>query len=587
MDELNYAPHYSNSRALIIGIDKYSTVSPLQYAVKDARAVRKILKSRFDFPEDSIRILINKDATRSKIMDSYMTFANRDCEKDDRILFFFAGHGHTQTTQTGRRGEVGFLVPYDGDVNNLSSLIRWDDLTKNAELILAKHILYVMDACYGGLAITRALPPGSMRFLKDMLQRYSWQVLTAGKANEIVSDSGGPIPNHSVFTGHFIQGLEGKAENEDGVITANGVMSYVYEKVAKDPHSQQTPHYGYLGGDGDFIFNASTPILSKLTDEDDINKDILVSVPSSLSDSSSVEKINLIRTTKEYLSDRKYKIKLDDLVNQKLREVISLLSDEKFLLHGGSSSEGFSKKLKLYEHVVKDVQSIISCTVFWGDNEHYQMINKIFARISDTIKPQGGLVVDIYIRWYPLFLLLYSAGIASIAADKYFALSSILTAKARSPNNIYGTVPISIPIGKAAAELHNAFKTLPGHEKYYVPRSEYLYKLLQPDLDDLLFLGNDYERHFDRLEIFLALVYVDFKYKPEDSVWGPPGRFAYKYRGRDSREGNAFLEILEEAERQKDNWPPLKANLFSGSYERFIKIAKIFQEEILNNLQWF
>jgi len=34
------------------------------------------------------------------------------------------------------------------------------------------------------------------------------------------------------------------------------------------------------------------------------------------------EKNNLIETTKEYLSDGKYKIKLDDLVNHKLREVI-------------------------------------------------------------------------------------------------------------------------------------------------------------------------------------------------------------------------------------------------------------------------
>ena len=584
MDKVNYTPHYSNSRALIIGINKYSTVSPLEYAVKDATAVGEILKSRFGFPEDSIRILINKDATRSKIMDSYMAFANSDIENDDRILFFFAGHGHTKT---GKHGEVGFLVPYDGDVNNLSSLIRWDDLTRNAELISAKHILYVMDACYGGLAINRALPPGSMRFLKDMLQRYSRQVLTAGKANEVVSDSGGPIPDHSVFTGHFIQGLEGKAATKDGIITANGVMSYVYEKVAKDPHSQQTPHYGYLDGDGDFIFNASTPILSKLTDEDAINKDILISVPSSLSESSSVEKINLIETTKEYLSDRKYKIKLDDLVNQKLREVISLLSDEKFLLRGGGfSSEQFSKQLKLYEDVVREVQSIISCIAYWGDNEHYQMLNKILARISDNLEPQGGITVYNNLRWYPLFLLLYSAGIASIAADKYLALSSILSAKVRSPSNLYGTVPISIPIGKAAAELRDAFKTLPGHERYYVPRSEYLYKLLQPDLDDLLFLGNDYERYFDRLEIFLALVYVDFKYKPEDRVWGPLGRFAWKYRDRDIREGNTFSEILEEAERQKDNWPPLKANLFSGSYEKFIEIAKKFQE-LLNNLNWF
>jgi len=164
-------------------------------------------------------------------------------------------------------------------------------------------------------------------------------------------------------------------------------------------------------------------------------------------------------------------------------------------------------------------------------------------------------------------------------------LSSILTTKVRSPDELYGTVPLSIPIGRAKVELTDAFKTLPGHERYYVPGSEYLYKLLQPDLDDLLFLGNDYERYFDRLEILLALVYADFEYKPEGRVWGPLGRFAWKYRKR-RREGNTFIEILEEAERQKDDWPPLKANLFSGSYERFIKIAKKFQEEILNNLKW-
>ena len=76
------------------------------------------------------------------------------------------------------------------------------------------------------------------------------------------------------------------------------------------------------------------------------------------------EKNNLIETTKEYLSDKKYKIKLDDLVNQKLREVILLLNNEKFLLHGGNSLERFSKQLKLYEHVVKDVQSIISCIAY-------------------------------------------------------------------------------------------------------------------------------------------------------------------------------------------------------------------------------
>src|SRR4030042_6345951 len=201
MDSSYYLTIYENSFALVVGINNYLKASPLGYAVNDANAVAALLESDFDFKSENIKLLLDESATRHEIMSTFLSYANSEVSPNDRIFVFFAGHG---MTQTGRRGEVGFLVPYDGDQGNLSSLIRWDDLTRNAELIVAKHMLFVMDACYGGLAITRALSAGSMRFLKDMFQPYSRQVLTAGKANEVVADAGGPIPNHSVFTGHFL-----------------------------------------------------------------------------------------------------------------------------------------------------------------------------------------------------------------------------------------------------------------------------------------------------------------------------------------------------------------------------------------------
>jgi uncharacterized caspase-like protein len=128
-----------------------------------------------------------------------------DSDSDARVLIFFAGHGHTVS---GNRGEIGFLVPVDGQVSDLSTLIRWDELTRNADLVPAKHMLFLMDACYGGLALSRRpLPPGSMRFVRDMLQRFSRQVLSAGKADEPVADAGGPRPGHSIFTGHVLDAL--------------------------------------------------------------------------------------------------------------------------------------------------------------------------------------------------------------------------------------------------------------------------------------------------------------------------------------------------------------------------------------------
>ena len=311
MDTQLYKPEYTDSWALIIGINNYHNVSPLEFACNDAQAVNKLLIERFGFPETNVVLLTDEAASRGNVMEAFLDFASKTAP-DDRVLVFFAGHGHTHT---GRRGEVGFLVPVDGTPDRLSSLIRWDELTRNAELVPAKHIFFAMDACYGGLAITRALPSGSMRFLKDMLRRFSRQVLTAGKADEVVADSSGPMPEHSVFTGHLIQALEGAAAAPDGIITANGVMSYVYDKVAKDQYSQQTPHYGFIDGDGDFIFQA--PILTEAAEQpEETGSDILVEVPPTIVDASELDRQSLIDLIKQYLSDARYRIKLDDLATQ-------------------------------------------------------------------------------------------------------------------------------------------------------------------------------------------------------------------------------------------------------------------------------
>src|SRR5690606_18808683 len=131
--------------------------------------------------------------------------------------------------------------------------------------------------CYGGLAISRRpLPPGSTRFLRNMLQRYARQVLTSGKADEVVADAGGVRAGHSIFTAHVLDALEGAAATSEGVLTANRLMAYVYEKVANDQNSHQTPHYGFLDGDGDFVFDMAP--LENLGHEETGGEDLLVNV---------------------------------------------------------------------------------------------------------------------------------------------------------------------------------------------------------------------------------------------------------------------------------------------------------------------
>ncbi|TWE08741.1 putative caspase-like protein [Neobacillus bataviensis] len=565
-----YRTTYTNSWALVIGINEYKNVNNLSYACNDAVAIAKILKETYQFPEENVTLLLDEDASKANIMSMFLKFANDKVQVDDRIIIFYAGHGHTMM---GRRGDIGYLVPHDGSPDDLSTFIRWDDLTKNSELIRAKHILYIMDACYSGLAITRSLQPGSVRFLRDMLKRNSRQVLTAGKANEVVADSNGPIPGHSIFTGHLVQALEGNASNGDGVLTANGVMSYIYEKVSNDMYSEQTPHYGFLEGDGDFIFKA--PILENLPEVEEVETDYLIEIPAVLQERSIKKIEEIIEETKEFLTESKSRIKLDELVNYELRKVIMLLTDEHFPVVGVQvNAENFVDRLSKYENTAKSICSITSSIAHWGQNEHAPIINRVLTRLSESNELRGGTEPWLSLRWYPILLVMYSGGISALANENYEFLARILITKIREEQR-ESNKEIVIRAISEITNINEAFKMIPEHERHFVPRSEYLYKILQPDLDELLFLGKSYDELFDRFEIFLGLVYADLY--SDERIWGPIGRFGWKYHRSNN---NILAEIVKESEMFQETWAPLKAGLFRGSYERFRLIARKFEELI-------
>jgi len=468
----------------------------------------------------------------------------------------------------------------DGQIGELASLIRWDELTRNADLIPAKHVFFVMDACYGGLALTRRpFPPGSMRFLKDMLQRYSRQVLTAGKADEVVADAGGPRPGHSIFTGHALDALEGAAATADGIITASGVMAYVYERVARDPHSRQTPHYGFLDGDGDFVFHA--PPLQALGDGGETDTDVLVKLSPYTAPAPPVGE-SVADTMKELLPTPMQQIRLDDYVSAHVRRFLDGTRAEQFPVQGVPvSNDEFVARLKRYEDVAADLETIVVLLGRWAERHQLPLLEKVYARIVESDKGSAGNGLWLSLGWYPGLLLMYEGGIAALAARNYDALAVILRSHVRADRHSGGdTVPVILPVIDAMNEIGDAFKRLPGYERNYVPRSEYLFKRLQPPLEDLLFLGRSYESLFDRFEILFALCYADADNRP----WGPPGRFAWKHsRGLGS---NPYRALLVEAGEQRDEWPPVKAGLFNRSSARFLEIANAYKET-LDKLHWW
>ncbi|SHM12952.1 Tetratricopeptide repeat-containing protein [Rhizobacter sp. OV335] len=173
--------------------------------------------------------------------------------RDDRVVVFYAGHGGTRKLTSGR--DVGYLIPVDASLADFASdAISMPQLQEVAEAISAKHVLFMVDACYSGLGLTRGGGAGSSaNFLADNARRLGRQMLTAGGADQQVADDG--PSGHSVFTWTLLQALNGKADlNGDGVITGTELAAYVAPSVAAI--ARQTPAFGSLPGSegGEFVF---------------------------------------------------------------------------------------------------------------------------------------------------------------------------------------------------------------------------------------------------------------------------------------------------------------------------------------------
>ncbi len=245
---------YDRTTALVIGIDRYRDLpaeDQLQYAVRDAQGVARVLREKYGF--DKIVELYDENAVKSRIMKILLGDLSNTGEQD-AVLIYFAGHGITRSTN---QGELGYLVPHDGSLrhdemyNNISmQQIKFDV----CPLIPAKHVLIVADACFGGLLLTRAgsmEPARTMSYLREITGEQVRQIITAGGKDQTVLD-GGP-GGHSVFTGRLIEALE----SAESFVTAKelglSLRQTVHGEAAARGHDQM-PQVGEIYGSGDFVF---------------------------------------------------------------------------------------------------------------------------------------------------------------------------------------------------------------------------------------------------------------------------------------------------------------------------------------------
>ena len=253
------ATAYRKLHALVIGINRYASpgIPPLAYAENDAREVAGVLRELYGF--DTVTLLLGANATRDRIVEALASLQDRSIvTPDDGVVIYFSGHGQTVPTAGG---EQGYLLPVDArvnlsDVHNAAPFrryaIRMDDLRSDADAIPARHILFLVDACYSGYLSSKALdetPPEMVSALRYPAR----QVITAGTKGERA------VEHHAWGHGAFTYKLLERLRIETDPVSATSLGTWLKRSVprevaARAPQHSLTPQAKYLSGDGDFYF---------------------------------------------------------------------------------------------------------------------------------------------------------------------------------------------------------------------------------------------------------------------------------------------------------------------------------------------
>jgi len=103
------ARRFNKNIAVLVAIDRYSNGVPeLRTPVSDATALADILRGLHGF---DVEIVTNEGATRTGLNCLLSRLAAR-VGNDDRVFFYFAGHGIAHQADDGPKG---CILPYEAD----------------------------------------------------------------------------------------------------------------------------------------------------------------------------------------------------------------------------------------------------------------------------------------------------------------------------------------------------------------------------------------------------------------------------------------------------------------------------------------
>jgi hypothetical protein len=228
----------ASSWALVIGIDRCdsSEITPLRFAVADARDMARTLHEACGFPKDHV-ILLTSDGREHPSSVNVLRLLEglaSTVPSGGTFVFYFSGHALED------HGE-GFLVTTDTALSSIPLLRKTalgiPEVEAAVRRIPAGRVIQIVDACRSDPRAGRGAGdnPLTAAMSRDLVLRRTSHGDSDFTATLFACQPGQRsyegLEGHGFFTFHLIKALRGAAANASGEVTLGGLESYLERTV--------------------------------------------------------------------------------------------------------------------------------------------------------------------------------------------------------------------------------------------------------------------------------------------------------------------------------------------------------------------
>lgn len=292
---------------------------------------------------------------------------------------------------------------------------------------------------------------------------------------------------------------------------------------------------------------------------------------------------------KRYLSSSEYNIAFSDLIKKMAEEAFQKIM-EKANYNIPLSTNVMNVYSDYHHDAVSDLMDAAILTAQWGTAKQLEMFGQVLIKLSGKPFVSGQIerVGSELLHGIGAQFLFNAVGMACVKFERFSELEKISSMSIPSPHfkNISYREPLMHVLGEQYWNNDTLNNVL--GQNYYYPWTMWIKEVVTPHFKPFFIVDVDIESLYYIWEQLKSLVYGYKCGKKYGYQYFTTGFFLH-YRVNLMRNiGNdePYSAFFDEADRLRNEWPPIKQGMFGGDYTKYQELVKQAEEYYKSVIRW-